>query len=203
MEEWRIEREEAKLVCGVDEVGRGCLAGPVVACAVVMKEGPPVEGVRDSKKLTAKRRESLNDSIRKSALAIGFGVVEPKVIDEINIRQATRLAMKEAVNNLVDREGHSIVPDLVLVDAETVDLPVKQRAILHGDDVCYEIACASIVAKVYRDAMFAELDRRYPGYHLAQNKGYGTKAHVEGLYRLGATEIHRKSFLTKIMARKP
>lgn len=184
-------------ICGIDEVGRGCLAGPVVACSLVMPKGSHIEGIKDSKKLSAKKRETLDKLIREEAVAIGLGAVSPEVIDEINIKQASRLAMKNALESMVDRDGKIITPDFVLIDAEKIDTSLPQLSILHGDDLCYVISCASIVAKVYRDQMFTEYEERYPGYSFLNNKGYGTKAHIEGLLRQGITPIHRKTFLKK------
>lgn len=195
--------EGFSLICGIDEVGRGCLAGPVVAAAVVLPKEPRVEGVRDSKKLSPKKREEINRVIREQALAIGLGTVQPEIIDQINIKQATRLAMKLALEDLKDNGGSPILPDIVLVDAEEIETKLPQRCILHGDDLIYQIAAASIVAKVYRDQMFESYEEQYPGYGLASNKGYGTKAHFEGIEAKGITPIHRRSFLKKFHASNP
>ena len=187
------------IIAGVDEVGRGPLAGPVVACAIIMPNGLFIEGVKDSKKLSEKKRIILDQKIRQEAIAIGIGVVDEKTIDKINIKQATRLAMKMAVENLVDNSKYSIAPNIVLIDAENIDIDIKQISIIKGDDRCYPIACASIVAKVYRDSLFENLETLYPGYEFYKNKGYGTKKHREAILEIGITPIHRKSFLKKIL----
>lgn len=190
------------LIAGVDEVGRGPLAGPVVSCAVIMPNNEFIEGIKDSKKLSEKKRNILDEEIRKNAVAIGIGVVDEKTIDEINIKQATRLAMKIAVENLKNFMGDIISPDIVFIDAENIDIKNRQISLIKGDDICYPIACASIVAKVYRDRMFVELEEKYPGYDLLNNKGYGTKKHREALLELGVTPIHRKTFLKKLLGNK-
>ena len=186
-------------LAGVDEVGRGPLAGPVVACAVIMPKGKYIDGIKDSKKLSEKKRIILDKAIREEAIAIGIGVVDEKVIDEINIKQATLKAMKIAVENLKDKDGNIIKPDMVFIDAEKIDTEIPQVSLIKGDDRCYPIACASIVAKVFRDAMFIEYDRMYPGYEFLNNKGYGTKKHREAILEKGIVDIHRRSFLKKIL----
>jgi len=186
-------------LAGVDEVGRGPLAGPVVACAVIMPKGKYIDGIKDSKKLSEKKRIILDKAIREEAIAIGIGVVDEKVIDEINIKQATLKAMKIAVESLKDKDGNIIKPDMVFIDAEKIDTEIPQVSLIKGDDRCYPIACASIVAKVFRDAMFIEYDRMYPGYEFLNNKGYGTKKHREAILEKGIVDIHRRSFLKKIL----
>ncbi|NMB09372.1 MAG: ribonuclease HII [Tissierellia bacterium] len=186
-------------LAGVDEVGRGPLAGPVVACAVIMPKGKYIDGIKDSKKLSEKKRIILDKAIREEAIAIGIGVVDEKVIDEINIKQATLKAMKIAVERLKDKDGNIIKPDMVFIDAEKIDTEIPQVSLIKGDDRCYPIACASIVAKVFRDAMFIEYDRMYPGYEFLNNKGYGTKKHREAILEKGIVDIHRRSFLKKIL----
>lgn len=186
-------------LAGVDEVGRGPLAGPVVACAVIMPKGKYIDGIKDSKKLSEKKRIILDKAIREEAIAIGIGVVDEKVIDEINIKQATLKAMKIAVENLKDKDGNIIKPDMVFIDAEKIDTEIPQVSLIKGDYRCYPIACASIVAKVFRDAMFIEYDRMYPGYEFLNNKGYGTKKHREAILEKGIVDIHRRSFLKKIL----
>lgn len=186
-------------LAGVDEVGRGPLAGPVVACAVIMPKGKYIDGIKDSKKLLEKKRIILDKAIREEAIAIGIGVVDEKVIDEINIKQATLKAMKIAVERLKDKDGNIIKPDMVFIDAEKIDTEIPQVSLIKGDDRCYPIACASIVAKVFRDAMFIEYDRMYPGYEFLNNKGYGTKKHREAILEKGIVDIHRRSFLKKIL----
>lgn len=186
---------ETNLVCGIDEVGRGPLAGPVVACAIIMPHGEKIDGVRDSKKLSEKKREQLFDVILEHCIAWGIGQSDERVIDEINIRQATLLAMREALLSLKTKEGQCVVPDLVLVDAEHIDTDVEQISIVHGDDRIYAISCASIIAKVMRDRMMRAYDAQYPEYGFAAHKGYGTKAHYAAIRRFGVLPIHRRSFL--------
>ena len=182
----------------IDEVGRGCLCGDVVACAIVMKRDSNLEYVNDSKKLTEKRRNELYPLILEDSLAVGIGRVDPATIDRINIKQATRLAMKMAVMDLHTRDKEGLSPDLLLIDAEEVDLPIRQESIIKGDEKSYGIACASIIAKVYRDRLCLDLEEEYPGYNI-KNKGYGTKEHREKLQELGPTPIHRLSFLKNIL----
>lgn len=182
-----------KYVCGVDEVGRGPLAGPVVCAAVIMPLDDLVEGVDDSKKLTPKKREKLSDEILKKAVACHISLIEPQIIDEINILQATRLCMKYAV------EGLEVTPDIVLTDGNmTLDINLPQKSIIGGDAKIYTIGAASIVAKVYRDNLMRAYAQTYPGYGFEKNKGYGTREHVAGILGLGACPIHRKSFLKKL-----
>lgn len=182
----------------IDEVGRGCLAGSVVACAIIMPRNLLIDGVNDSKKLTPKKRDCLYDVIKNSAIAIGIGEMNCSVVDEINIKNATKLAMKKAIENLIDKDGNKIIPDHLLIDAEKLDLPIPQLNIIKGDAKCHGIAAASIIAKVYRDRQMEELDKKYPQYKFAKNKGYGTKDHVQALLSFGPIEIHRKTFLKKI-----
>lgn len=191
-----LKISKSNYVCGVDEVGRGPLAGPVVACAVIMPK-EKIEGVKDSKKLSEKKRIYLDKVIREKSLAIGFGLESNESIDEINIRKATLKAMKSAVENLSDKNGVKIKPDLILVDNEKIDVDFEQYGIVHGDDVFYEISCASILAKVYRDRLMIEFSKIYPNYGFEKNKGYGTKLHYMGLEEFDACPIHRKSFLKK------
>lgn len=188
-----------KSVACIDEVGRGCLLGDVVACAVIMPEGMIIEGVKDSKKISPKKRELLYDIIIEQAVGYGFGRVDSKIIDQINIKESTRLAMKLAVENIKDKDGKQIKPDYLLIDAETVYIDIPQVGIIKGDDKSHGIACASILAKVHRDRMCLKWEEEFPGYNIKQHKGYGTKEHREMLNLLGITEIHRKSFLKKIM----
>lgn len=183
----------------IDEVGRGCLLGDVVACAIIMPRDVFIEGVTDSKKISEKKREKLYDEILKNALAIGIGKVGPEKIDEINIKEASRLAMKFAVENLRDKSGNNIKPDYLLIDAEKVDLNIPQMGIIKGDEKSYGIGCASIVAKVYRDRICQQWDLEYPEYKIGKNKGYGTKEHVEKIIENGPCTIHRYSFLKKIL----
>ena len=183
----------------IDEVGRGCLLGDVVACAIILPKGLKIEGVKDSKKLTPKKREILYDIIIEKSIGYGFGRVNSKIIDKINIKEATRLAMKLAVENIVDKSGNRIIPDYLLVDAETVYINIPQAGIIKGDDKSHGIACASILAKVYRDRLCIVWEEEFPGYNIKQHKGYGTKEHGEKLNALGITSIHRKTFLKRIM----
>ncbi|WP_438492118.1 ribonuclease HII [Paenibacillus sp. IHBB 3054] len=182
-------------IAGVDEVGRGCLFGDVVAAAVILPEGLIIEGVDDSKKLSAKKRGVLFELIMEQALAVGVGHVDSAVIDEINIKQASRLAMKKAV------EGLSHTPDYMLIDAEKVDLPLPQRSIIKGDANSQSIAAASIVAKVTRDRLCEGLwEELYPDYGIKIHKGYATKLHREQIVALGPTPMHRRSFISRILA---
>ena len=201
MFDFSLEEYEKKynLLAGVDEVGRGPLAGPVVACAVIMPKGMIIEGVKDSKKLTPKKRDMLDLLIREHALGIGIGIEDEKSIDEINIKQATRKAMKTALDNIFTKEGEKISADIVFADAEKIDCQIPQESLIKGDDRCFIIACASIVAKVLRDKMMVEYEEQYPGYDFAKNKGYGTKKHREALLEIGPCSIHRKTFLRKIL----
>jgi len=178
-----------ELVAGVDEVGRGPLAGAVVTAAVILDPNKPIEGLNDSKKLTEKRREQLEPIIKERALAWSFGRSEAEEIDEINILQATLLAMKRAV------EGLSVHPTLALVDGnQAPDLNCRVTTIIKGDQSEPAIAAASILAKVARDREMVELDKQYPGYGLAKHKGYPTKQHQNALIKLGVSPIHRRSF---------
>lgn len=189
---WNHEYEsQYGLIMGVDEVGRGCLAGPVVSCAVVMPAGVYIQGVRDSKKLSAKKREKLAEKIKRQALAIGIGVVQPEEIDQIGIRPSVQKTMACACDQVI---AQGVYPGAICVDYETVPYPWKQQSVVHGDATIYAIACASIVAKVYRDAMAEAWDKEHPGYFFAKNKGYGTKAHKEGIFERGLSPLHRKSF---------
>ena len=178
------------LVCGVDEVGRGPLAGAVVAAAVILDPVRPIDGLADSKKLSEKKRERLFPEIQDKALAWSLGRAEVEEIDRINILQASLLAMRRAV------ESWSIAPHHALIDGNRIPagLPCSAQAIVGGDGSEPAIAAASIIAKVARDREMIELDARYPGYGLAGHKGYPTRAHIQALHELGVTEIHRRSF---------
>ncbi|GMG97157.1 ribonuclease HII [Tepidimicrobium xylanilyticum] len=199
----KIERELRqkgyKFIACVDEVGRGCLAGDVVACAIIMPKEIFIQGVNDSKKLTVKKREQLYDKIIDTALAIGIGQVKPHIIDEINIKESTRLAMRDAILNLRDKSGNKIIPDYILVDAETIPINIPQSSLIKGDEKSYGIACASIVAKVFRDKLCEEWGNSYKGYKIEKNKGYGTKEHIEAIKKIGPSPIHRMTFLKKIL----
>ncbi len=190
LKQYEKEYEHFGYVCGIDEVGRGPFAGPVVACAVILPKDCNILYINDSKKLSEKRREELYDIIIKEAVAYGIGIKDNRRIDEINILQATYEAMREAINNL------SVKPDVLLNDAVTIPgVDIKQVPIIKGDAKSISIGAASIVAKVTRDRMMAEFDEKYPGYEFAKNKGYGTAAHIEGLKKYGPCEIHRRSFI--------
>ncbi|MCI6060296.1 MAG: ribonuclease HII [Dorea sp.] len=177
-------------ICGIDEVGRGPLAGPVVAGAVILPKDNPILYLNDSKKLSEKKREALYDEIMEHAVATGIGIVAPARIDEINILQATYEAMRMAIENLKVR------PDLLLNDAVTIpEVDIPQVPIIKGDAKSVSIAAASIIAKVTRDRMMVEYDQIIPGYDFASNKGYGTKAHIAGLKEHGPSPIHRRTFI--------
>jgi ribonuclease HII len=176
-------------IAGVDEVGVGSLFGPVFAAAVILDPARPIRGLKDSKLLPAERREKLAVKIRATALAWSIGIVDAAEVDRINIYQAARLAMRQAVMSL------NVPPDMVLVDARRLDIELPQIAIIGGDRVCASIAAASIVAKVERDALMREWDRVFPQYGLASHKGYSTPAHKKVLREFGPTPLHRLSYL--------
>ena len=190
--ERELKNNGYNLICGADEVGRGPLAGPVVCAAVIMPEGDIIEGVDDSKKLTARKREKLDVLIRERAVAYAVCRVEPQVIDEINILEATKLCMKNAVESL------EISPDFVLTDGNmTLDITIPQKSVIGGDAKCYSIGAASILAKVYRDALMREYAKLYPEYAFERNAGYGTAAHIAAIREVGICPIHRRTFVTK------
>lgn len=198
---WEIENacfeEGFKLLCGVDEAGRGPLAGPVCAAAVVLPPNVEIAGLNDSKKLSDKRRRELFPVIKEQSLAWGIGFADHKEIDEINILQATYLAMERAISQL------SVKPDLALIDgnrSKDFGLPVK--TVVHGDSLSASIAAASILAKVTRDDLMLEMARKYPQYGFEIHKGYGTKAHYEALAAHGPCDIHRRTFLKKLYGTK-
>lgn len=210
-EKLKIERERLKsisqfenkydeyIIAGIDEAGRGPLAGPVVAGCVVLDKSKEILFINDSKKLSKKKRDELYDIIINDSLAYGVGIVSEKVIDEINILEATHIAMKEAFENAskmyFDKYGKNI--DLLFVDALKIkNVDVKQVSIVHGDALSISIAAASIVAKVTRDRLMEEYDKKYPEYGFAKHSGYGTKFHMDKLKEIGPCEIHRKSFLS-------
>ena len=184
-----LEVNETDLVAGVDEVGRGPLAGPVVAAAVILDPKKPIDGLCDSKKMSANRRLEMSDKIKSNSLAWSLGRAEAKEIDEINILQASLLAMKRAIEVL------NIEPDIVLIDGNyTPSINFKKKAIVKGDSFISEISAASIIAKVERDNEMIALDKIYPGYGFSSHKGYPTKQHIESLKKLGITDIHRVTF---------
>ena len=177
-----------QLIAGVDEVGRGPLAGPVVAAAVILPENCKIPGLNDSKKIPKSKHKEIYEAVLQNAIAIGIGVKDNQVIDQVNIYEATKLAMMEAIGQLDPQPQH------LLIDAMKLDLPISQTSIIKGDANSLSIAAASIVAKVTRDQMMEEFDCEYPGYDFTQNVGYGTANHLAGLHKLGVTPIHRRSF---------
>ena len=177
-----------QLIAGVDEVGRGPLAGPVVAAAVILPKACKIPGLNDSKKIPKSKHKEIYEAVLQNAVAIGIGIKDNQVIDQVNIYEATKLAMMEAIGQLEPQPQH------LLIDAMRLDLPISQTSIIKGDANSLSIAAASIVAKVTRDQMMEEFDREYPGYDFAQNAGYGTSNHLAGLDQLGVTPIHRRSF---------
>lgn len=190
MSAYEEEYASCQYICGIDEVGRGPLAGPVVAGAVILPKDEMILYLNDSKKLSEKKRELLYDEIMEKAVATGIGMVSPERIDEINILQATYEAMRQAIDQL------KVKPDILLNDAVTIpQVEIKQVPIIKGDAKSISIAAASIIAKVTRDRLMKEYDNILPGYDFASNKGYGTKAHIEGVKKLGPSPIHRKTFI--------
>ena len=195
MKEFERRYQDYAFLCGIDEAGRGPLAGPVTAGAVILPKDCTILYLNDSKKLSPGRRQELFSEIKEKAAAYHVAFASPGRIDEINILQATFEAMREAVRGL------SIVPDLLLNDAVTIpELAIRQIPIVKGDAKSISIAAASILAKVTRDAVMEEYDKLYPEYGFARHKGYGTAAHIEALKKFGATPIHRKTFIGKILA---
>lgn len=193
MKVYEKEYESHGWICGIDEVGRGPLCGPVVASAVILPKDCQILYLNDSKKLSEKKREELYDVIMEQAVAVGVGMASPQRIDEINILQATYEAMRQAISSL------KVKPAVLLNDAVTIPgVEIPQIPIIKGDAKSVSIAAASIIAKVTRDRMMVEYDRMYPGYDLGSNKGYGTKVHMEALKTLGPCEIHRKTFIKNI-----
>lgn len=190
----KLYSEGYNFVCGVDEAGRGPLCGPVVAAAVILPKDEYIEGVNDSKKLTEKKREKLYDDIMMKAVAVSIGISDVDVIEKVNILNATKLAMKQAIEKL------SIKPDYVLIDGnQMIDINIKAETVVSGDAKSESIAAASIIAKVTRDRMLIEFDKKYPEYGFAKHKGYGTKSHIEAIQKYGLTDIHRPSFCKKFV----
>jgi len=190
---WTLEEAARGLgalrIAGLDEVGRGPLFGPVVAAAVILPRGCHLEGLTDSKKLSEKKRNRLEPEIRANAVAWAVAVVDAQTIDRINIRQASLLAMRRAVDQL------ALSPDYLLIDGrDPIDWAGPQQAVVHGDAISFSIAAASVLAKVHRDRLIVALDREFPGYGLAEHKGYPCPAHKAALNRLGPTPLHRKSY---------
>lgn len=193
MKVYEKEYESHGWICGIDEVGRGPLCGPVVASAVILPKDCQILYLNDSKKLSEKKREELYDVIMEQAIAVGIGMASPQKIDEINILQATYEAMRQAI------AGLKVKPAVLLNDAVTIPgVDIPQIPIIKGDAKSVSIAAASIIAKVTRDRMMVEYDCMYPGYDLASNKGYGTKVHMEALRNVGPCEIHRRTFIKNI-----
>lgn len=194
MGEYERQYDSCRYICGIDEVGRGPLAGPVVAGAVILPKDCHILYLNDSKQLSAKKRDELYDEIMEKAVAVGIGLVSHQRIDEMNILQATYEAMRIAISRL------NVKPDLLLNDAVTIpEVSIPQVPIIKGDAKSISIAAASIVAKVSRDRMMEQMDLAYPGYDFASNKGYGSKKHMEALHKQGPCEIHRRSFLKNIL----
>ncbi len=178
-----------KYICGVDEVGRGPLAGPVCVCAVIMPLDDLIQGVNDSKKVSKAKREKLFVEIKEKAIAYKCVLYDNNKIDEVNILNATKQAMKEAILSL------DVKPDIVLIDAVKLDIPYESMPIIHGDAISYSIGAASILAKVTRDTLMEEYAKQYPEYDFEHNMGYGTKKHIEALKQYGPTPIHRQTFI--------
>lgn len=185
-----LREKNVNIIGGVDEVGRGPLIGPVVACCCVLPPSFYLEGLTDSKKLSEKKRDKFYEVIMNEALAVGIGIVSEKVIDEINIYEATKVAMKEAIKEA----NKKIKIEHVLIDAMKLDIDIPTTSIIKGDAKSISIAAASVVAKVTRDKMMYELDKIYPMYELSKNKGYGTKKHIEAIKKYGITKYHRLTF---------
>ena len=183
-----LYKDNIKLIAGVDEVGRGPLCGPVVAAACILKENYYLEGLNDSKKLSEKKRDKLFDILINECVAYGIGIVEPKRIDEINILEASKEAMKIAISNL------SVKPEHVLIDAVKLDLDIPSTPIIKGDAKSASIAAASVIAKVTRDRMMCDLDKEYPEYGFASHKGYPTKKHIEAVKEHGVLDFYRFTF---------
>ena len=186
--EIKMQQEGCKYIAGVDEAGRGPLAGPVVVASVIMPLNDPIDGVNDSKKLSAKKRDMLYDLILSKAIDFHVAVISPETIDEINILNATKRGMLESIDSLKQ-------VDCVLIDAVKLDTEVKTVSIIHGDALSYSIAAASIVAKVTRDRLMLDYDKQYPQYNFAKHKGYGTAEHIKLLKEYGPCPIHRRSFI--------
>ena len=194
MKQYENKYSDYEYICGIDEVGRGPFAGPVMACAIILPKNCNILYINDSKQLSEKRREELYDEIIKEAVAFGIGSVPPNQIDEMNILQATYEAMRKAIGNL------SVKPDILLNDAVTIPrVNIKQVPIIKGDAKSISIAAASIVAKVTRDRLMISYDKVFPGYDFASNKGYGSAKHIEAIKELGLTPIHRRSFLKNFL----
>ena len=186
--EKELFKQGLTLIAGIDEVGRGPLAGPVVAAAVILPQGCKIKGLNDSKKIPKKKHMEIFQAVQEQALSIGIGIIDNHIIDQVNIYEATKLAMKEAIAQLSPQPQH------LLIDAMKLDLPISQTSIIKGDAHSLSIAAASIVAKVTRDQLMKDYDMQFPGYDFSANAGYGTAKHLLGLEKLGVTPIHRISF---------
>ena len=186
--EKELYKSGIELIAGVDEVGRGPLIGPVVAAAVILPKHYKLDGLNDSKKLSEKKRNEYFEIINKDALAIGIGIIDEKIIDEVNIYEATKLAMIDAINSL------KIKPEHILIDAMPLDINIPTTSIIKGDAKSLSIAAASVIAKVTRDNMMYELDKKYPNYGFGNHKGYPTKKHIEALKEYGLIEGYRKTY---------
>jgi ribonuclease HII len=194
IKEYERQYDKCRYICGIDEVGRGPLAGPVVAAAVILPKDVDIYYLNDSKQLSEKKREQLYEEIMEKAVAVGIGFADEKCIDEINILQADYVAMRQAISKL------SVKPDILLNDAVTIpEVDIPQVPIIKGDTKSVSIAAASIVAKVTRDRFMVEMDEKYPGYGFASNKGYGSAQHIARIKEVGASDIHRKTFITKFV----
>lgn len=187
--EQKYYKQGVKYIAGMDEAGRGPLAGPVAVAVVVMPKSPVLEEVNDSKKLSEKKREKLYDQILELALDYHIELIDNKTIDKINILKATILGMEKCIKSL------KVKPDIVLIDAVKINADVYTESIIKGDALSYNIACASILAKVTRDRLMCQLDEKYPEYNFKKHKGYGTKEHIEALKKYGKCEIHRDTFI--------
>lgn len=191
--EIQLWNQGIEYIGGIDEAGRGPLCGAVVAACVIMPKSLLIEGVNDSKKISEKKREKLYDIIFEKAISVGVGIVDQDIIDKINIKQASRLAMKIASENC------KVKPQYLLIDAEEIDSDISQKGIVKGDELSHSIAAASIIAKVTRDRMCIDWDRQYPQYGIAKHKGYGTKVHIAAIKEHGPCLLHRRSFIKKFV----
>ncbi len=199
--EKQLWKDGFNYIACIDEVGRGCLAGNVLACAVIMPKEVYIKDVTDSKKLSIKKRNELSKIIKEKAVSYAFGIVESEEIDEINIKNATLKAMKIAIEKL-KKDNEKLIPDMLLIDAEKISLDIPQKSIIKGDLLCHGISAASILAKVERDKIMFDLTEKIPyldNFDIKNNKGYGTKKHIEAIKKHGPTKYHRKTFLTKIL----